>query len=392
MDRRRQNRSEGDPRIRNSVLSVFILIASCAAPSASPAQPRESAEARLQRDVRFLASDAMKGRDNGTPEGAAASEYVANQMAQAGLEPGGQDGSWFQTIPGQRGDRGRNVIGALKGTTGRWIVIGAHHDGLGERRGAVHNGADDNASGVAVILEAARRLRLEPPSHGILICSFDAEEDGLVGSTHFVKSGLYPVSSFVAMICLDLVGGTFLPGDENRLFALGSESSGDLFDWIGRERDRKGPLEVERTGIYAIEPLGSVLARSDYSPFRLKKVPFVFFSTGTPWYYHTEYDDVERLDFAKMDRVADLVTRLALAIENPQWRAPAPDYEEDARLMAAACRRILEHPAILASDRQRAAVAEALEALGQDGTGGKQAVQRAMIVLFNLAATQRPAH
>lgn len=374
-------------------LPLLILATSCAGPSASPTQPLESGEARLQGDVRFLASDAMKGRDNGTPEGAAAAEYIAVQMTQAGLEPGGPDGSWFQTIPGDRRDRGRNVIGALKGTTGRWIVIGAHHDGLGERRGAVHNGADDNASGVAVILEAARRLKLEPPSHGVLVCSFDAEEDGLIGSTHFVKSGLYPVSSLVAMICLDLVGGTFLPGDENRLFALGSESSGDLFDWIGRERDRKGPLEVERTGIYAIEPLGSVLPRSDYSPFRLKKVPFVFFSTGTPWYYHTPYDDVERLDFAKMDRVADLVTRLARAIEDPQWRDPAPDYPEDSRLLAAACRRVLEHPAILASDKQRAAVVEALEALGQDEKkGAKQAVQRAMIVLFNLAATQKPAH
>ena len=372
----------------------LLGVMSCMAP---PARfPLDKAVSRLEADVRFLASDEMKGRNNGTPEGAAAADYVAKQMKEAGLKPAGENGTWFQELP--KG-RGRNVIGAFPGTSGRWIVIGAHHDGLGIRKGEVHNGADDNASGVAVILEVARRLEDSYFRHGLLVCSFEAEEDGLVGSSHFVKSGLYPVESIVAMICLDLVGGSFLPGDERRVFALGAECSQELsrhIDWL---RYREGPLQIERAGIYAIEPAGPIMARSDYSPFRLKKVPFVFFSTGTPWYYHTAHDDPERLDFAKLGHVADLVALLTQMLagiplpnhEDPVWREPSPDVEEDAKLMAAGCRRALEHPAIRASDRQRAALAQAIEALTAKDVE-KSDVQNAMILLFGVAAAQKPVH
>ena len=380
------------PPMRPIAILGLLGVMSCMAP---PARfPLDKAVSRLEADVRFLASDELKGRNNGTPEGAIAADYVAKQMQEAGLKPAGENGTWFQAIPN---DRGRNVIGAFPGNSGRWIVVGAHHDGLGIRRDKIHNGADDNASGVAVILEAARRLD-EPIRHGILFCSFDAEEDGLVGSSHFVNSGLYPVGTFVAMICLDLVGGSFLPGDENRVFVLGSESSGLLYDWARWMRDRGEPLEVERAGIYMIEPMGPVTARSDYSPFRLKKIPFVFFSTGTPWYYHRPEDDVERLDFAKMGHVASLVVSVIRTIDFPppnsgslDWREPVPTGVEDARLLASACRRILEHPAIKASERQRAAVAEAMEALSAEDVE-KKTIQNAMMLLFGVAAAQKPAH
>jgi hypothetical protein len=369
------------------ILPVALVLASCATPVA-PRFPADQALARMEKDVRFLASDEMKGRNNATPEGLAAAEYVAKQMEAAGLRPGGENGTWFQAIPGKRGDRGRNVIGRTPGESDKWIVIGAHHDGLGVLRDKIHNGADDNASGVAVILEVARRLA---GRDGLLFCSFDAEEDGLVGSNHFVKSELYPVSSFRAMICLDLVGGSLLPGDEKRVFALGSESSAFLFDWIGRERD-KPDLQVERAGIYAIEPMGPAIARSDYSPFRLKKVPFVFLSTGTPWYYHTPHDDVERLDFPKMGRIADLVGKLAIdtAQGNPEWRDPEPNVYEDAEVLKDSCRRVLENAELRISDARKGMVADALEALSDDPD--KLTIQRTMMMLFELAAAQKPAH
>ena len=379
------------PMLRGSLVLLLIAV-SCSPPKTSA--PVETAISRLQRDVRFLASDEMKGRNNATPEGARAAEFVARRMEEVGLAPAGENGTWYQEIPGRNGPRGRNVIGARPGTTPEWIVIGAHFDGLGEVKGQIHNGADDNASGVAVLLEAARTA--SAGSRGLLFCSFDAEEDGLVGSSHFVKSQLYPVDSFAAMICLDLVGGSFLPGDERRVFALGSESSAALFDWMGRERQRNTTLEVERAGIYAIEPMGTLIARSDYSPFRLRKVPFVFFSTGTPWYYHTPEDDIERLDFKKMEAVADIVIRMARDLSNaperPAWRTPAPDYAEDAKTLAGSCRRLLEHPAVRLSDRQRGAIAEVLEELKPDGSGGAAVVQKAMIAVFSAAAAQKPAH
>jgi Zn-dependent M28 family amino/carboxypeptidase len=291
------------------------------------------------------------------------------------------------------------VIGAKRGTTDEWIVIGAHYDHLGVRKGEIYNGADDNASGVAVLLDIASRVgRSAPLRRGFLFCSFDAEEDGLVGSTHFVNSELYPIASIAAMICFDLVGGSFLPGDEGRVFALGSESSSELFEWIGKARDAARAFQLERVGIYAIEPAGPIFARSDYSPFRLKKVPFVFFSTGTPWYYHTPQDDVERLDFRKMTFASDVAWALSMILagtHRPTWRTPAPDRREDARLLAAGCRRVLENPVIRTSDRQRAAVASALENLTKaaeaetDSKDIAPVVQHAMMVLFEVAKGQK---
>ena len=371
---------------------IVVLTGSCGVPAAI----REPAAHRLERDVRFLASDEMRGRDNGTPESERAAAYIVERMREAGLKPAGEAGDWFHTF-----SRGRNVIGALEGISDSWIVIGAHYDHLGARNGRVFNGADDNASGVAVLLEIARRLENEPRHHGLLFCAFDAEEDGLVGSTHFVASGLYPVSSFVAMICFDLVGGSFLPGDERRVFAMGAESSAELSERLDRAAPR-GRLEVERLGIYVIEPFGTIGARSDYSPFRLKKVPFVFFSTGTPWYYHTPEDDVERLDFRKMDAVADLAARLArdlaVATPRPVWRTPAPDVKGDARLAFGALKRIVEKGEIRSTDRQKTRAAELMLELKKIGEAEKappkaaSTIQAAMMLLFAVASAQEPIH
>ena len=338
----------------------------------------------------------MKGRNNGTPEGAAAAEYVAKQMQGAGLHQAGENGTWFQDL---KKNRGRNVIGALPGTSGRWIVIGAHHDGLGERKGKIHNGADDNASGVAVILEIARRLGGQPRLHGLLFCSFDAEEDGLVGSSHFVASKLFPVESFAAMICFDLVGGRFLTERGRRVFALGAESSTTLFDWIGRARQETRSVQVERAGIYAIEPMGPILARSDYSPFRLKKVPFVFFSSGTPWYYHTPHDDVGNLDFQQMSGIVDLVVQLACDLatgaQTPAWREPEPNVAEDARLLLGLYSGIWNShvmPVGPAADKLAERLGKAVKALGPNGEGGKPAIQNLMVLLFEWETLKNPSH
>ena len=250
------------------------------------------APADFEKHIRFLASDEMKGRENGTAEGRKAAQYVADAFKDRGLKPGGKDG-WFQDFTA-RGQEGRNVVGLLPGeNASEYVVVAAHHDGRGVIKDKVQPGADDNASGVAMVLELARSFKDAKPKRSILFISFDCEEKGMLGSREFVKSQLYDTKAIAAMIVFDLIGGDFMEWEKKRIYALGSEYSAELFERIARDAADSRDLEVVRSSVALIEPYPD-MARSDYHAFRGKGVPFVFFSTGTPWYYHSEHDTIDR--------------------------------------------------------------------------------------------------
>ncbi len=355
----------------------------------------------LERIVRHLASDELKGRNNGTESGVRAAQFVAGEMAAMGLEPAGENGTYFQTVKARGEHPTRNVLGLLRGETDELIVIAAHHDHLGVVKGVIHNGADDNASGVAVVLDVARGFTRGPKlGRSLLVCSFDAEEDGLVGSRYFVTSGLVPKERMKAMLCFDLVGGCFLPGDEKRVFALGSECSRAMHEWVGRPY-ADTELEVRRAGIHLVEPMGPILARSDYAPFRSAKIPYVFFSTGTPWYYHTPEDDVERLDFAKMKRLVWYVRRLvgliSSTVEAPDFKKHEPDLRSDAAMMVEALGRLLDSGKITATAEERVEARALLDRIapmttGAEIKGGRELLGQAMVLLFAVAREQAPGN
>ena len=338
----------------------------------------------LERHVRFLASDEMKGRDNGTPEGLKAAEYVAERFREAGLRPGGK-GGWFHDFK-SREVSGRNVIGLLEGDRKEeYVVVAAHHDARGVLNGKVQNGADDNATGVAAVIELARAFAKSKPARSLLFISFDAEEDGLAGSREFVKAELYPASSFAAMFVFDLVGGSLFPWDKDRLYALGAEHSPELWDRVGKGVAKD--LEVVRSGIYLIEPLPE-MARSDYHAFRAKGVPFVFFSTGTPWYYHTEHDDPEVVDFGKLTRA----TRFARGViaetvadpKRPEFKGPRVP-AEDLETVKSALDRVF---ALKMDDALRESAKKVREEVGALAEPDPKKLQQAMMILFRIARTQ----
>jgi hypothetical protein len=352
----------------------FLLLALLTGCSAAPSD--------LERHVRFLASDEMKGRDNGTPEGAKAAEYVAEQFRKAGLKPGA-NGGWFHAFE-WRGISGRNVVGLLEGEKkDEYIVVGAHHDARGVQNGKVQNGADDNATGVAAVIELARSFAGTKPARSMLFISFDAEEDGLVGSREFVKAELYPSTSFAAMFVFDLVGGTLIPGDENRLYALGAEYSPQLWDRVGRARG----LDVVRSGIYLLEPIAG-MARSDYHAFREKGVPFVFFSTGTPWYYHTEHDDPEVVDFGKLRCVVecarDVIAETAADPKRPEFKGPRMP-AEDLETVRTSLDRAL---ALKMDDALRESAVKIRAELGALSEPDVKKLQQAMMILFRIVRSQ----
>jgi hypothetical protein len=272
-------------------------------------------------DVRYLADDALAGRLAGSAGERCAGEYIAGEFAKAKLRPAGEGGTFFQSLslasalnPHAPGGTGRNVIAALDGADPRlkdeWIVIGAHYDHLGEGgtrsslapgEKAIHNGADDNASGISVVLSAARAFAAgSRPARGVLFIAFTGEESGLLGSTHFVAHPTI-AGRMTAMINLDMVGrlGTA------PLIVYGVETAEQ---W----RTLLDPAAA-RAGI-AIATRGEGYGPSDHTAFYTKDIPVLHLFTNTHGDYHKPTDDADKIDAAGLEKVTKMVVEIASAV------------------------------------------------------------------------------
>ena len=183
-------------------LSACMGGAPAEAPSA-PAAPQPDRYAQLMQDLRILSADDMEGRHIGTPGGQRAREYLVGRYEALGIAAPamGRLQPFEASVTRRDGSavtfNGVNILGVIPGTrvTDKYIVITAHYDHNGVREGQVYNGADDNASGVATMLEIAARLKAAPPQHSVLIVALDGEERGLLGAKHFVEAPPMPLSS-----------------------------------------------------------------------------------------------------------------------------------------------------------------------------------------------------
>ena len=276
--------------------------------------------------ARYLADDALGGRLAGTREERCAADYIAQRFAALGLKPAGSSDTYFQdfpvasvTNPHAPGGTGRNVIALLEGSDPELkkqiVIVGAHYDHLGmgqfgstavDKRPAIHNGADDNASGVAVMLDVAQRLaRGEKPARSVLFMAFSGEESGLIGSAFFANNPTINLANARAMLNLDMVGRL----GQGPLIVYG----------IGTAREWE-QLVNEAT---AKENVGVTLqadgyGASDHTSFYLKDVPVLHFFTNVHSDYHNPGDDWDKLDAAGMSKVASIVASLAAQAANRQ--------------------------------------------------------------------------
>ena len=208
--------------------------------------------------------------------------------------------------------RAENVIGILPGSDpvlkNENIVIGAHYDHLGFGRygsrdssmeGQIHHGADDNASGTAVLLQVAQQLaRSNPkPSRTIVFAAFSGEEVGLLGSRHYVEHPAFPLSATKAMLNLDMVGRL----RDNRLTVFGTRSAHELSGIINNAARPLG-LEINES---------DRVGRSDHMSFYNKKIPSLHFFTGSHPDYHRPSDTWDKLNTEGMRRISDLVIATA---------------------------------------------------------------------------------
>ncbi len=303
-------------------------------------------ESRLRAHVNALTAPEMLGR-NGAG-GKKAAEYLTDQFQRIGLEPLFK-GSFYQDVPGREGGfrPGRNVGGILRGSDPKlrdeWIILSAHYDHLGARNGVIFPGADDNASGVAMMLDVARALinATEKPRRSLMFIGFDLEEAGLFGSRYFVEHAPVPLEKVALFVTADMIGRSLAGVCEPYVFVMGSEHAPGLRSWIEAAGEGK-PLTIGTLGSDIL-----LLDRSDYGPFRTRQVPYLFFSTGENPTYHTPQDVPETLNYAKLTAISQVilgvVARAADAPEVPRWTATQDLSIAEAITIRNVLRILLEH-------------------------------------------------
>jgi hypothetical protein len=229
--------------------------------------------------------------------------------------------------------RTANIAGYLEGVNSELqrevLVIGAHMDHLGyggpgsgslqPDTTAIHNGADDNASGVAALLEiaqafASRRAELK---RTVLFLSFSAEEIGTLGSAHYVNNPFFPLDRTVAMINMDMIGRL----ENNTLTVYGTGTSSVWDTLVGKHNTMAHASSDEGpAGLFTIKPVADGVGPSDHSQFYMKDIPVLFFFTGTHSDYHKPSDDWEKINYDGEAKVSRFVNSIALDLASGHQR------------------------------------------------------------------------
>ncbi|MBI1324787.1 M28 family peptidase [bacterium] len=356
------NRSAFD--IYRRISGIFLYFAACSTACALPATGQDLAckakpvhaapgtrdvlsPERLRKHVFTLASDPFGGRSGRTANPTI--EYIEKSFLTAGLKPGFAEGYRQPVVQASSGRTiGTNLAAKVEGSDPalkeEWIILSAHWDHLGTAapradtgkdngggtkagKATVFSGADDNASGVAMLLEtAAWFARPENrPKRSMLFVAFDLEEFGLFGSRHFAANSPVPLDRIRLFMTADMIGRSLSGICREWVFVIGSERLPQSRRWIASAAADRSV----RAGLLGTDLVG---VRSDYGPFMTKKVPYLFFSTGESEVYHTPEDKPETIDYDKLHQIAELIREtaaLAASDANPgSWKEepePAPE-------------------------------------------------------------------
>lgn len=299
---------------------------------------------QIEADVEFLADDVLQGRETGTQGEALAAGYIAARFQEIGLTPMGDNSTYFQQFSrkaeynphaAHEADTSKsvtvtNVIGYLDNGASSTIVLGAHYDHLGwgyegslhaGTEDAIHNGADDNASGIAAILllaNSAVETGAFYPNHNLLIIAFSGEEKGLWGSNYYCKNPTIELSSVAYMLNFDMVGRL---NEEHSLAINGVGTSPIWNEYLEK-------IDVDDIGIVTSE---SGVGPSDHTSFYLQDIPVLHFFTGQHEDYHKPSDDADLVNyegiFSVCRYVAELM-KLTKDIEKPEFTKTKDDTED----------------------------------------------------------------
>ncbi|ROH99636.1 M28 family metallopeptidase [Chryseobacterium daecheongense] len=290
----------------------------------------------LKKNLYVIASDEMGGRDTGSPGQKKAGEYMVNYYKNLGISYPKALGSYYQKVPAdymkQRGGGNlpdsENILAFIEGSEKpeEIVVISAHYDHVGTRNGVVYNGADDDGSGTVGVMEIAKAFQAakkagKGPKRSILFLHVTGEEHGLFGSEFYSDNPVFPLANTVVDLNIDMIGRD---DPENRgksyVYVIGSEMLSSELKVINEAANKKtnnlilnykydDPSDPER-----------LYYRSDHYNFAKNNIPVAFFFDGIHEDYHKPTDDVEKIDYALLEKRTQLIFATAWEIANRENR------------------------------------------------------------------------
>lgn len=304
-----------------------------------PATGQSNMEA-VKKHITYLADDKLEGRAPGTKGEKLAQDYIMNEFKSLKLQPAGTKGFLqpfdYTERPHAHTEEGKgiprkgsNILAYLNNKAAKTIVIGAHYDHLGHEdgrgssldanpNGKIHNGADDNASGVAGLLELARIYQTNGKAEPVnfLFCAFSAEEAGLIGSKHYTKEPFQPLETILAMVNMDMIGRL---RDSTRSLIIGGAATSPV--WIPMaEKLNKNRFQLK------FDSAG--MGPSDHASFYLKDIPVLHFFSGTHSDYHKPTDDVDKINFpgevSIINYIVEIVDSLSTFSSIPFTKTASP--------------------------------------------------------------------
>jgi len=279
----------------------------------------------LEEDVIFLANDNLAGRQTGTSQERVAAEYIQNRMNTIGLQPKGNAASYYQKftfkpktdphsevqfVQGDSTITGTNVLGYIDNQANKTVIIGAHYDHLGlggegslyTEGEAIHNGADDNASGVSVMLQLAQKLKDTLVGSNYLFIAFSGEEMGLLGSNYFSKNPTIDLKKANFMINMDMVGRL----RKDKTLSISGTGTAPIWNQVLNVTNPGFKLVLSESGV----------GPSDHTSFYLQDIPVLHFFTGQHEDYHKPSDDAEKLNYDGMRLIGDYILKVISELDN----------------------------------------------------------------------------
>ncbi|MBY5922543.1 M28 family peptidase [Ferrimonas balearica] len=284
--------------MRVAVLLFAAALSGCQSQSVPCEVPSPPVPDSLQRDVNALTTPEMAGRKTGSEGARLAADYLVERFSTLGMTPWhGSIRHPFQYGPGWLAKSGENLVVWVPGPPPYRLVM-AHYDHLGRKQGQFHPGADDNASGVAVLLALAEQAQQHPPAQGVIFAALDAEENGLYGSKALVQQLTGVELEWV--LNLDMVGRPPKDGRAQLWWRHGWQGGEQALNTLqphlcteaGRRR-MKGQDGIHYDSLHA----------SDHYPFHQASVNWLYLGVPPHRDYHSPNDRAERLDYPFMSRV-----------------------------------------------------------------------------------------
>ena len=307
-------------------------------------------EEDLKNHIEILASDEFEGRETGKKGQKLAAKYISKFFKKIEIPPFKKN-TYYQKFKVKSGRhlckcedcdsdflkrilskknivKGENVLGFIEGTDKKEeiLIITAHYDHLGKHENKIYNGADDDATGTAAIMEIAEAFMKAKkdgngPRRSVLILAVSGEEKGLLGSKYYTDNPVYPLEKTVANLNIDMIGRLDDWHDhENYVYLIGSDMlSRELHEISEEVNEEYMSIELDYTFNKEDDP-NRYYYRSDHYNFAKNNIPVIFYFNGVHEDYHKETDTIEKIRFRKVKRITQLIFLTAWEIVNREER------------------------------------------------------------------------